>query len=726
MPLRSAGPGREAVAQTTASVVSLARHRAALLGLATALALAVVSLYGQTALAISAPIVANGGFETPSVQDVTYSSPDAFGGWTVDSGSIRVANSSSWSPASGTQSILFGDGDGGLSQVVTVEAGKRYRLSLSYADGPVPPPGYVSCEAVGGVVMPTQVWWGDTKVAMIYPGIGQLTDNWQHFSTLVTAAANTSKLRFTARSEPPDYPHCGMNLDDVAVSAPSAFDTATTLSSSANPSVAGQAVTVTATVISGDVGTTPTGTVQLMEDGVPVSSPATLDGAGSARFTNSALAVGSHNLAAAYNGGTSFSSSSASLTQVVGKADTVSTEAVSPDPTVAGQDATFTATVTAKPPGAGTPAGLVQFADDDGSPIGPPRPLDSTGTASIVAFAFAGNYRVHANYLGDARFSSSSAIVSQLVNKADTTMQLTSSQNPIPLGGRVTFTALVSVNPPGDVAPFGSLQFTVDGTPLGGTIPLDGAAGVQLSVTAPTVAQTNTIGVSYSGDTNTNPGSASLQQTVGAPSATAPTPAKPAAPALSTTASQLTAMTAALTRSLGQRGFAAFTNATQTLTATGPGLLDQKLYSPKAPKSAIQSKAKNILIASARHTFAAAGKGTLRLRLTAAGRRAIRHAKSLKLAIVTRFTPRGGRPVIVVKRLTVKAKRKRSAAARAATVVGWRVVSIWPKPTKGQRGSARELVRARIHRRVQGTAQVLEKRLPHRVVRKEAWIRSPK
>jgi hypothetical protein len=446
--------------------------------------------------------------------------------------------------------------------------------------------------------------------------------------------------------------------------------TETALASSPATPVWGQPMTVTASVTDATAAATvPTGTISFELDGSSIGDPVTLNSAGQASFTTSSLAVGSHTVTASYADGATFSQSSDSLSQAVGKADTTSVETLSPDPTVAGQDATFTTTVIAKLPGAGKPTGSVQFAEDDGTSIGPPKPLDTAGKASLTASADAGSYRVHVRYLGDAHFNVSTASVPQQVNRAGTTTQLTSSPNPVAPSANVMFIALVGVSPPGNVEPFGSLQFTVDGSPLGDPIPLDGAAGVQVTVTAPTVAQTNTIGVSYSGDENTTPSSASLQQTVGTPSSSTTTPA----PAAATAASKITAMVAVLTRALRRRGLAALTRTTQRLTAGGPGVLGQKVYTPNAPRSAVQSKAKTALIASGRHRFAAAGTETLRLKLTAAGRRALRRAKSLKISIVTRFTPTGGRPVIAVKRVTVKPKRKRSASARTAAPLRWRM-----------------------------------------------------
>ena len=103
-------------------------------------------------------------------------------------------------------------------------------------------------------------------------------------------------------------------------------------------------------------------------------------------------------------------------------------------------------------------------------------------------------------------------------------------------------------------------------------------------------------------------------------------------------------------------------------------MLDQKVVTPTAPKSALKA-AKPAPIASATRKIAAAGPVTLKLKATAAGRRMLRRARSLKLAIVTRFTPATGRPVIIVSRLTVKAKAKRAVAIPSASLRGWGIVA---------------------------------------------------
>jgi len=274
----------------------------------------------------------------------------------------------------------------------------------------------------------------------------------------------------------------------------------------------------------------------------------------------------------------------------------------------------------------------------------------------LAAAAGAGSYRVHARYLGDPHFNLGEGVVDQTVNRADTTTTLTASANPVEPGQNLVLTALVAVNPPGDVPTFGSLQLTVDGKPLGNPMPLDGNVGVRVTLKAPSVPTTNTIGVAYSGDDNTNPSSASLRMIVGTGGGV-------------TSAQQLRELGSGLMKALRSRGFAALSGIAEPFTAVQSGVLEQLIYSPKAPRSATTIAAKRpVVISRGRHSFSRGGAAVLKLRLTAAGRRAIRHAKKLQIAIVTRFTPTNGTPVTVVQRLTVKAKK---GGKVAAAVPGW-------------------------------------------------------
>jgi hypothetical protein len=91
--------------------------------------------------------------------------------------------------------------------------------------------------------------------------------------------------------------------------------TTTTLASSANPATFGQNVTFTATVANGGAGGL-AGSVVFM-DGSTVLATVSLNSSGSASFTLSTLAAGSHTITATYSGDANDSGSSASMSQVV-------------------------------------------------------------------------------------------------------------------------------------------------------------------------------------------------------------------------------------------------------------------------------------------------------------------------------------------------------------------------------------------------------------------------
>src|SRR5262249_22968251 len=142
--------------------------------------------------------------------------------------------------------------------------------------------------------------------------------------------------------------------------------------SSVNPSVFGQPVTLSTTVTANPPGAgTPTGTVTFF-DGVTQIGTATLN-AGAASITISTFSVGSHSITATYGGDGSFngSTTATALIQVVNKANTATVVVASSNPAFVHTTVTFTATVSAVPPGAGIPTGTVQF-KDNGVNIGAP------------------------------------------------------------------------------------------------------------------------------------------------------------------------------------------------------------------------------------------------------------------------------------------------------------------------------------------------------------------
>jgi phage tail-like protein len=144
-----------------------------------------------------------------------------------------------------------------------------------------------------------------------------------------------------------------------------------TLSSSANPSLSGQAVTFTAAVAPPAA----TGTVQFL-DGVAALGTGTVNG-GVASLAVAALAAGEHSITASYSGdATHPAQTSATLVQAVAQTASVVSLTSSPNPSVMGQAVTFTAAVSPN-----TATGSVQFVD--GEQLLPLLPLSLNGLAGF-------------------------------------------------------------------------------------------------------------------------------------------------------------------------------------------------------------------------------------------------------------------------------------------------------------------------------------------------------
>jgi sugar lactone lactonase YvrE len=277
--------------------------------------------------------------------------------------------------------------------------------------------------------------------------------------------------------------------------------TTITTASSPNPSTFGQTVTFTAAVSPAAA----TGTVRFL-DGATTIGAVALNG-GSAALATAALAVGSHAITAVYSGDAMYAgSTSAPLAQVVNKAASAVAIGSTANPSTFGQGVTFTASVT---PGGAT--GTVQFLD--GSTILGTAGV-SGGAASIATAALGGgNHSITAVYSGDGSYAgSTSAALSQIVNRAPSTTAIASSANPVSTGMAVTFTATVAHG-----AVTGTVQF-LDGATVLGTAALN--SGTAALTTSSLAAGSHTISAVYSGDLNFAGSSASLSQSVWNPTST--------------------------------------------------------------------------------------------------------------------------------------------------------------------------------------------------------------
>lgn len=291
--------------------------------------------------------------------------------------------------------------------------------------------------------------------------------------------------------------------------------TSTTLAQPA-PVVHGQSTSFTATVASTNgLPAAPAGTVQFTVDGGNFGAPVALVAGVANSVSTSSLSTATHTIGAVYSGsGDHFASAAATKDQVVNKAATTTGLTVAPTPTVSGQAVTFTAHVDILSPGVGTLAGgAVQF-NVDGAPFGTAVALGAGDNAAItVSNLSTGNHDVEAVFNATADFlSSSSATVSHGVNRADTTLDLSSSSNPAFSGAPITYTAVIAPVAPGAGTITGTVQFAVDGVDLGGPVAVNG--GQAVSPVSNQLVGSHNITANYSGDVNFAGQSDSLSQTV--------------------------------------------------------------------------------------------------------------------------------------------------------------------------------------------------------------------
>jgi hypothetical protein len=288
------------------------------------------------------------------------------------------------------------------------------------------------------------------------------------------------------------------NWDPYAVgvmlnSTGSAEPSATTLTSSLNPSNFGQTVTLTAAVTSSSG--TPAGTVTFYDDTTVTTLGSATLVSGSASISLSSLAAGSQSITAVYRSSSTFASStSAALTQVVNGVATATTLASSPNPSIYGQTATFTATVTSP---SGTPTGTVVFYDTSTATTLGSATLVSGSASFSFSWLAAGSQSITAAYRGSGAFApSTSAVLNQVVNPATTTTALSSSLNPAVFGQSFTFTAAVSstAGTPTGIVYFYDNSATIAAWPLA-----DGSASISLSSLLTTGSQTITS--AYQGST---------------------------------------------------------------------------------------------------------------------------------------------------------------------------------------------------------------------------------
>ncbi|MEU4894980.1 Ig-like domain repeat protein [Streptomyces sp. NPDC044780] len=358
-------------------------------------------------------------------------------------------------------------------------------------------------------------------------------------------------------------PSTGTGTQTVGQSA-----TTTAVASPPDPSAVGEPVTVTATVTTVPPGAgTPTGTITFDPgDGTPPVTAPVLAGSATVTHTYPDTAGSPYTITATYSGDTNFLTSLGTDAHTVQPAATETTVTTAPDPSAVGEPVTLTATVTAVPPGAGTPTGTITFDPGDGTPPVTAPVLAGSATATHTYPDTSGSpYTVTATYNGDTDFTASSGTDTHTVAPAATTVAVSSVPDPSTVSQQTTFVAKVTPQAPAAGSPTGTVTFDFG----------DGSSPVATPVTGGTATATHTypdtggspygITAAYSGDVNFQPATGTdTHQVVPAVSSTVVT----AAPVPSVTGEPVsfTATVAAVAPASGTVTFD-FGDGTPTVTA---------------------------------------------------------------------------------------------------------------------------------------------------------------
>jgi len=275
------------------------------------------------------------------------------------------------------------------------------------------------------------------------------------------------------------------------------------LSSSANPSALGMAVTFVAAVDASGL-RTPTGSVRFTGDAVELGA-AELDGQGRSRLTVTGLAVGDHEVVGTYDGDERCAPSTAVMRQIVKPAaSTTDVTMVPPEPTT-GDTISLIASVTGR--GRPTPTGTVTFVDG-ATTIGVAA-LDAEGRATLSGLRpSASSHGITATYSGDGSFAPSAAALTVAL-RATSRTSVSATPDPAGIDDRVTL--LAAVASAATVTPTGTVTFTLGGTAVGSPPVVDGHATLEV---VPGDAGRLTVVACYSGDAAVASSSAAATVTV--------------------------------------------------------------------------------------------------------------------------------------------------------------------------------------------------------------------
>jgi hypothetical protein len=221
-------------------------------------------------------------------------------------------------------------------------------------------------------------------------------------------APGKHEIRATYNGDPNNQPSESAPILQTIVRT----STATALSSSLNPAPYGSTGTLKATVKAvAPGGGTPSGTVTFSEGSTVLANVSISSGV--AKYALKALALGQHEILAAYSGDSNHEASETVLTQSIVRASTAVALTSTKNPAPHGSTATLKATVKAVAPGGGTPSGTVTFSE--GSTVLASFPYSGTAVTYPLKSLSAGTHLITATYSGSGTYEPSKNMIEQTI-----------------------------------------------------------------------------------------------------------------------------------------------------------------------------------------------------------------------------------------------------------------------------------------------------------------------
>jgi sugar lactone lactonase YvrE len=283
--------------------------------------------------------------------------------------------------------------------------------------------------------------------------------------------------------------------------------TITSLSSSANPSIFGTPLSLSAAVTTS--GGIATGTVTFSDGGVALGT-SQLGANGVATLTLNTLVTGSHAIVASYSGSSTSNPSTSNTLLLSVQQLTQLTVTSDANPTLTLIPIQLSAVISNS--GGGSSTGSVTFSD--GSTKLGSAPLNANGQAVLnLTSLSAGNHPLQATYSGDpSNFSSTSPTLVQTVLLRPTSVDLTATSTDPNNPQQITLIGVVHWS--GPLTPTGSITFSNGNTVLGtGSVDSVGVA----TVTVILQSNANSIQAGYGGDAYYAPSTSLLTTITGGP-----------------------------------------------------------------------------------------------------------------------------------------------------------------------------------------------------------------